>query len=76
MVLLLFGDVADSNGGAHRTRKIVEAVRSLEQRYGSALGILARNDAPARIELRQERRGLRGTERRYTSATGNARFLR
>lgn len=76
MMLLLFGDLAYRDGGAHRRGKIVEAERSLEQRYRSVFGILARNDAPARIQLREQRCGLRRAERRHSSTTGNARFLR
>lgn len=76
MMPLLFGDFADADTGAHRTGKIVEPVRSLEPRYGSVLGILTGNDAPARVELREQRAGFRRAERRHSAATGNARLLR
>lgn len=76
MVLLLLRDVADPYRRAQRAREIVEAERSLEQRYRSALGVIARNDLPAGIELGKQRRRLGWFERRNAAATGNARFLR
>lgn len=76
MVPLLVGDGADPGGGVHRAGKVIEPVRACQHFNDSVLSIRTLHDAPARSQLRQERRDRGITQRRDAAAAGHAGSLR
>jgi 8-oxo-dGTP pyrophosphatase MutT (NUDIX family) len=75
MMLLFLGLFADAHRRAHCAGEIFEAIDSRKQPDLRMLGVRALDDAPAGIQLRQQRRDLLGGKRWYAAAARDAASL-